>query len=248
MSAEDAVSTHAAAPCSDDEKDTDPDAQRGEAFGDIFDEACDGTLERSEHSFSIKGRVFSIFIDGAPRHTGLTVKRTGEVLWGASHAMCEYLQQSPEVLADQRVIELGAGLGLVGLLAATMSRETVLTDGDSYVCELMQHNISANKNVLANASVSAHVLKWGLPLPEGYSEGFDVCLAADVVYDRRRLPGFVKTAMDLLKPRGLLILAFSHRGVGFDELVSAARGVGFTGGALPDPAPAGLFVFRRGLS
>lgn len=49
----------------------------------------------------------------------------------------------PEVTEGKKVIELGAGVGLVGLVAAlcTNARSVVVTDGDQEVVKFIRHNV-----------------------------------------------------------------------------------------------------------
>lgn len=60
-------------------------------------------------------------------HIGLDV-------WPASLFLAEYLQQHPSVIAQRSVLELGSGVGVSGLTAASLgAREVIMTDYDETV-------------------------------------------------------------------------------------------------------------------
>jgi hypothetical protein len=79
-----------------------------------------------------------------------------------------------------RVLELGAGTGLLGLAAAAIwGTNVVMTDLPLFQDNL-QHNISKNSAVLneRSASVSCDILDWTDPehgLTKSWDKGFGVC-------------------------------------------------------------------------
>ena len=58
-------------------------------------------------------------------------------------------------------------------------------------------------------------------------DGFDVVLGADVVYDERALAPLGATVATLLKPIGIFVLAFTHRGVNIEGLLDLTSSAGF---------------------
>lgn len=53
---------------------------------------------------------------------------TGTFVWPAAHILAKYLEQMGVLLAGKRVCELGAGVGLTGIIAALLGAEVTLTD------------------------------------------------------------------------------------------------------------------------
>jgi len=98
---------------------------------------------------------------------------------------------------DARVIELGAGCGLPGLLMGHFkAKQVVLTDIAQCV-ELLNENIEGNK---LEANVTAAALNWTSPvdaklITEKFGRDFDYILAADTVYH----PDLVLPFYNLLK-------------------------------------------------
>jgi SAM-dependent methyltransferase len=95
-------------------------------------------------------------------------KHTGEAFWHVSRMLADYLcwdcpALQPEAPSGQRVVDLGCGLGLVGLVAATRldaSGRVDLTDGDAEVVNRAAESALANSSVTRAGVVSASVLWW----------------------------------------------------------------------------------------
>merc|ERR1719379_1236076 len=104
------------------------------------------------------------------------------VVWG--DLLCWYLARNPELCRGRRVIELGAGCGLVGLLAAQQGAASVLlTDGDEAELPLLRENATR----YGEGTVTAAALAWGeaAAVPESggtpaAKEVFDLVLAQEV--------------------------------------------------------------------
>jgi len=89
----------------------------------------------------------------------------------------------------KRVLEVGAGLGLPGMCAASLGAKVTLTDLPE-VLSLLQWNVEANPHVSSNCSVVP--LSWGSD--DGVRLGkFDVIIGADVVYWEHLFPLLLKT-------------------------------------------------------
>ena len=148
---------------------------------------ADGTYKAG----TIKGAV-----DGSPGifpytygdHTVLVERRDTEgatvagVVWNAAQILSQFMVEAlPEdYFAGKRVLELGSGTGLTGILAAKLGGEVVLTDLPLAV-PLLEDQIALND---MGENVSAAVLSWG---EEGDAEldalgAFDLVIGTDVTY------------------------------------------------------------------
>jgi SAM-dependent methyltransferase len=85
-----------------------------------------------------------------------------------------------------RILELGAGTGLLSIVASKFlpSAEIIATDYHPDVLANLRSNVSSNATGQGKPSISVHALDWSNPPGDGpFSEGwFDMILAADVVY------------------------------------------------------------------
>ena len=108
----------------------------------------------------------------------------GQKLWPASVAFARMLTGSmvPSV-KGLRVIELGAGLGVVGVAAAIAGAEKVtLTDFQPKSLELAE--ITAKANGVSSAIFSTRLLDWNHPGDLASLGPYDLVVASDVLYDK----------------------------------------------------------------
>ena len=151
---------------------------------------------------------------------------TGCVLWPAALLLAGWLEHRADALAGLRVLELGAGAGLPGLVAARCAAvgSVTLTDVVPATLENLRHNCRGA------AGVEVRELDWhACAASEAAGEPpVDLILCADVVYEPTLLPALAATLKAILRrsaaggaaaPRALL--AAERRS---DELWSALLG------------------------
>ncbi|KAG8459695.1 hypothetical protein KFE25_003147 [Diacronema lutheri] len=156
---------------------------------------------------------------------------TGHVPWLACFPLCDFVQ-SPAGQAllsgHPRVLELGAGVGLPGLLAGRRASELRLTDNQPAIVAQLAASVAENAQlrlVPAAPASSAELLDWGAsaPLPHTVREGgYDVVLASDCVYYAGSAQLLVESAARLLAPAGTLLLAHTARWEQTDRALAAA--------------------------
>lgn len=132
-------------------------------------------------------------------------------VWPAALELCTYLAAHPSLVAGAAVLELGAGVGLPGLLAARLgASRVVLTDYEPQVVAHVARN-AALCDVAAN--VSGLCLDWTKldALPSIHAHSYPVLLAADVLYIADIMPGFVAAVCALLAPGGVAIVGHQTR-------------------------------------
>jgi predicted nicotinamide N-methyase len=115
-------------------------------------------------------------------------------LWPAASALAAAL---PEELAGLRIVELGCGLGVPSLVAASRGADVVATDWAPEAIDLLRQNAERNGIVL-----EARVWDWREP----WHETFDLALAADVLYEQRNVEPVV-AALRRLAPEAFVGLA-----------------------------------------
>jgi len=112
-----------------------------------------------------------------------------------------------EGLAGRRVLELGSGVGAVGVGAARLAASVTLSDVPDVVPLLV-----ANVRLNGSPNVDAVALDWFEPLPPALlADPPDVLLASDVVYDPALHAPLLRTLDALLNGAGVPLLLLAHR-------------------------------------
>ncbi|XP_023689125.1 EEF1A lysine methyltransferase 3 [Paramormyrops kingsleyae] len=103
-------------------------------------------------------------------------------VWDAALCLCRYLEEKMLDLKGKRVIELGAGTGIVGILAARLGASVTLTDLPHAIPQL-ESNVSTNMPQCGWPSATPTVipLSWGLDHRQ-FATDWDLVLGADIVY------------------------------------------------------------------
>ena len=133
---------------------------------------------------------------------------TGLHAWEAAAALAEWVVAAARadrgLWAGRTVLELGAGVGLVGLVAARAAPQlarVVLTDVHEQVLRVLRANAADTDRV------DVQPLDW---LDPGAADGWlpaadpDVLLGSDLVYDRDIIPALVQVLARLLRAPGRL--------------------------------------------
>lgn len=70
-------------------------------------------------------------------------------IWDAAVIMSRYFIKRPESLFDKRILELGSGVGLTGMVAARYAKRVYLTDYSTSILENLEYNLWLNVNDLS---------------------------------------------------------------------------------------------------
>ena len=141
----------------------------------------------------------------------------GFQLWPAAHACAAFVQESNQEgnWAGAQVLELGAGVGLTGLLIAALGACVTMTDLPGVV-GLIQENIDSNAHMLrlcpGAGTATAAALPWGdasaLEAFGAHARRWDYILCADVVYRRELFQPLLKTLTACAGPGTVVV--FGH--------------------------------------
>uniref|UniRef100_A0A1A8FR57 Methyltransferase like 21B n=2 Tax=Nothobranchius korthausae TaxID=1143690 RepID=A0A1A8FR57_9TELE len=132
-------------------------------------------------------------------------------VWEAALHLCRYLEEQSVELRGQRVIELGAGTGVLGILAARRGADVTLTDLPVALPQL-QANVSANKPSDGWPSTPPTILplSWGQD-HLNFPSDWDLVLCADIVYLPETYPLLVETLAHLCKNGAVVLLSSKMR-------------------------------------
>ena len=166
----------------------------------------------------------------------------GIVLWPAAIALAHELASRP--VAGLRVLELGAGTGLPGIVAATLGAHVVQTDKQELALFVCKKNAAQN-GVTTIQHRAADWTAWE------DREPYDLIIGADVLYADTMHPHLRAIFEGNLAPGGTILLSDPFRNESL-ALLEAMEAGGWdvsmnkwTVGIAPPERPVGVFELRR---
>eukprot|EP00045_Choanoeca_perplexa_P014689 m.174882 g.174882 ORF g.174882 m.174882 type:complete len:214 (-) comp16760_c0_seq1:88-729(-) len=158
----------------------------------------------------------------------------GTTIWEASEALLAYFNtniKAQRLIDGKRVLELGAGCGLLGIGLSLLGASVTLTDvDDSRILANLSRNVRMNQHDDVPTSQTTQVipLTWAcqthiavLPAP------YDLVVASDVVYKESDVPPLVATLEALVPPNGLAMVTNEDRNHVATELFFSLLSNGF---------------------
>lgn len=128
--------------------------------------------------------------------------------------MCKLLCTNAGIVAGKRVLELGAGTGLVGLCAWRVGAAHVTLTDLPDVTPLMAETLRVNEMCGPRTGVGTAAvapLAWGSSDAGAFVGTFDVLIMADVVYDPRFYDALLDTCLRLVPEGSLLEIYWAFR-------------------------------------
>ena len=129
-------------------------------------------------------------------------------IWPASWVLAGYLAEMP-VASAKKIIEIGAGTGLVSIVAASFGHDITLTESNPDALQF------ARANALVNGCPQLPIrqLDWNRPQLKGR---VDYIVASEVTYKKDDLPPLLSLFKHCLSPDGEVLLAGEMRRVSKD--------------------------------
>ncbi|XP_032404113.1 protein N-lysine methyltransferase METTL21D isoform X2 [Xiphophorus hellerii] len=121
------------------------------------------------------------------------------------------------VWCGRTVVELGAGTGVVGLMAATLGAHVIVTDLED-LQSLLNVNIQENQTLIQSGSISAKVLKWGEDVSELLPPPHYIIMA-DCIYYEQSIGPLVETLKQLSGSETSIICCYEQRTEGVNPEV-----------------------------
>ncbi|MEJ5300230.1 MAG: methyltransferase [Thermodesulforhabdaceae bacterium] len=120
-------------------------------------------------------------------------------IWEPSFVLALFMEKTPPV-PGQKVLEIGAGMGIVGVYAALCGHDVTISDISEDAL------LFARANALMNdcPHVPVVALDWRLPYT---GRPFEMIIGSEVVYDRRTYDILISFLSQALAPGGTIFLA-----------------------------------------
>ncbi len=137
-------------------------------------------------------------------------------LWEASIGLARHVEDIGTALKDARILEIGCGFGLTGIVACRMGAKVVFTDVEQDALRFAHHNADQN-GVKENADFVQ--MDWNTPC---FNNKFRYILAADVIYEEHHWEPIVTLFQNYLVPNGIALLSEPNRNnaIGFFKRLS----------------------------
>eukprot|EP01114_Cavostelium_apophysatum_P002472 TRINITY_DN12205_c0_g1_i1.p1 TRINITY_DN12205_c0_g1~~TRINITY_DN12205_c0_g1_i1.p1 ORF type:complete len:252 (-),score=26.34 TRINITY_DN12205_c0_g1_i1:13-747(-) len=144
--------------------------------------------------------------------------RVGATVWDICIAMCKYFERS-EYKADyfrtKRFIELGSGVGLLGIAIAAMGAHITLTD-QARMIPILEKNVKDNIKV-ESYKVKVAELDWGDNVP-AVNPPFDVIVGSDLTYEAEAIPPLIRVLRALSDLNTTIIYGHEERGMDCESI------------------------------
>ncbi|KAF4359616.1 hypothetical protein G4B88_000427 [Cannabis sativa] len=133
------------------------------------------------------------------------IDNTGLVCqWPSEDVLAYFCLSHADLFRSKRVIELGSGYGLAGLViaAVTDATEVIISDGNPQVVNYIEHNIDANSKAFGATKVKSMMLHWNQDEISNISYSFDLIIASDCTFFKECHKGLAQVVKNLLKKVG----------------------------------------------
>ncbi|KAJ1482011.1 putative methyltransferase-domain-containing protein, partial [Baffinella frigidus] len=141
-----------------------------------------------ERTFLFRGADAPVSVeqrfDRGPLQHGAACDGTGAAVWDAALVLCEFLALHPDLVRGKRVVELGSGTGVLGLVCARLGAERVILTDLPEQLPLLEDNVRRNA---LETRVAVRGCAWGSqPAVREVIAALggppDLVVASDVVY------------------------------------------------------------------
>ncbi|MBA3454758.1 MAG: methyltransferase domain-containing protein [Deltaproteobacteria bacterium] len=211
-----------------------------------------GDLPVEEVELSVAERTWTI------RHTGVVISREqenefllgesaskrpyGSVLWPAAIALAH--EVASRDLVGKRILELGAGTGLPGIVAAALGARVVQTDRQKLVLHVCKQNAERN----GVTTIEHRIADW---TAWDDTERYDLIIGSDILYAEPLHPSLRHIFETNLAPNGTVLIAdpFREPSVRLFEAMGADGWKisidKWTVGVTPPPRAVGVYALTR---
>uniref|UniRef100_UPI00398ECAC2 EEF1A lysine methyltransferase 3-like n=1 Tax=Pristiophorus japonicus TaxID=55135 RepID=UPI00398ECAC2 len=126
-------------------------------------------------------------------------------VWEPGLVLCRYFENEKINFTGKKVIELGSGTGIVGILTVLLGGDVTITD-KPHILNQIEYNVSANIPVSSRHRSKVCALAWGDD-QENYTADYDFILGSDIVYNPTQFPSLLQTLLHLCKENTTIYLS-----------------------------------------
>jgi ETFB lysine methyltransferase len=125
-------------------------------------------------------------------------------VWPSARAFTEYILKNPGEFKNKNTLELGCGIGLVGIAATIAGANVTFSDYEKEAINFTKNNYFLN----FREQVETILLDWRNPK---HDKQYEIIIATDILYEERFLEPVYKTLQKLLLEKGTVYIAEPDR-------------------------------------
>ncbi|XP_067894489.1 EEF1A lysine methyltransferase 3-like [Heterodontus francisci] len=126
-------------------------------------------------------------------------------VWTPGIVLCQYFHDEKIDFTGKKVLELGSGTGIVGILAVLLGGDVTMTDIPE-VLKQIDHNVAANIPVTSKSRSKVRALLWGTD-QHNFPSDFDYILGSDIVYCPSYFPALIETLLHCCNEKTTIYLS-----------------------------------------
>ena len=126
-------------------------------------------------------------------------------IWESSILLADHMA-GLEPDPDRRILEIGCGLGLVGIVAASFGHRVTMTEHDDHALAFARANALLNSGPAPSPEI--HKMDWYAPTLQGR---FDWIIGSEVVYRESDFAPLLDLFRTFLRPQGTILLTAELR-------------------------------------
>ncbi|XP_067847068.1 EEF1A lysine methyltransferase 3-like [Heptranchias perlo] len=130
-------------------------------------------------------------------------------IWEAALVLCQYFEHEKINFSERKVIELGSGTGIVGILAVLLGGDVTMTDQENALNQI-EHNVSTNIPSASRHRSKVCALSWGKDHRK-FPTDYDFILGSDIVYTSSTYPALLETLLYLANESTIIYLCSKLR-------------------------------------
>lgn len=125
-------------------------------------------------------------------------------VWPSAQALSGYILENKNSFKNKKVLELGCGIGMVGIAATFAGADVLFSDYENEALDFVNCNFFINFKKQAKTIL----LDWREP---NLDKTFEIILAADILYEKRFIEPVYRTVKKLLLDNGQVFIAEPDR-------------------------------------
>ena len=125
-------------------------------------------------------------------------------VWPSAKALAEYILNNQSDFKSKNTLELGCGIGLVGIAATLTGAKVTFSDYEKEAISFTKHNYFIN----FNKQPETLLMDWREPIQD---KSYEIIIAADILYEKRFLKPVFDTIQKLITKNGKMYIAEPDR-------------------------------------